>query len=144
VDPLQLDLQLCFALYAAHRSMVQAYQSQLEPLGLTYPQYLVLLVLWQEDGAGVSRLGERLRLDSGTLTPLLKRLETQGLIRRRRSAGDERRVEIHLTPKGSALKKRARNVPLAMFEKAQLPLSKVAELRALLTRLTQTLIGEPA
>ena len=142
VDPLNLDLQLCFALYEAQRAMVQAYRSELEPLGLTYPQYLAFLVLWEEDGVSVSRLGERLRLDSGTLTPLLKRLESQGLVRRRRASDDERRVEIHLTAKGAALKKRAGKVPLTMLCKAQLPLEQVAELRATLHRLTQTLTGE--
>jgi MarR family transcriptional regulator, organic hydroperoxide resistance regulator len=92
----------------------------------------------------VSRLGERLSLDSGTLTPLTKRLEAQGLVRRVRSRDDERRVEIHLTPKGIALKKRARNIPIAMFCKARLPMPQVSELRSALHRLTQTLTGEAA
>jgi DNA-binding MarR family transcriptional regulator len=144
VDPLNLDLQLCFALYEAQRAMVQAYRSELEPVGLTYPQYLVLLVLWEEDGASVSRLGERLRLDSGTLTPLLKRLESQGLVRRRRAADDERRVHIILTARGTALRKRVKNVPFNMLCKAQLPLEQVAELRSTLHQLAQTLTGEAA
>jgi DNA-binding MarR family transcriptional regulator len=142
MDPLSLDLQLCFALYSAQRAMVQAYQEELAPLGLTYPQYLALLVLWQEDGVTVGRLGERLHLDSGTLTPLTQRLESLGLVRRVRARDDERRVEIHLTQKGSALKRRAKNVPFAMFDKTQLPLDQVAELRATLHRLAQTLTGE--
>lgn len=89
-EELRLDDQLCFALYAASRAVVQAYQPVLEPLGLTYPQYLTLLVLWEEDGASVKRIGERLHLDSGTLTPLLKRLEAQGLVARLR--GELRRL----------------------------------------------------
>jgi len=144
MDPLNLDLQLCFALYSAQRAMVHAYQSELEPLGLTYPQYLVLLVLWEEDGVTVSRLGERLHLDSGTLTPLTKRLEAQGLINRVRSSDDERRVEMHLTKKGAELKKRARNIPVAMFCKARLPMPQLAELRGALHRLAQTLTTEGA
>jgi DNA-binding MarR family transcriptional regulator len=144
VNPLKLDLQLCFALYSAQRAMVHAYQSELEPLGLTYPQYLVLLVLWEEDGVSLSTIGERLMLDSGTLTPLLKRLESQALVTRERSEDDERRVEIRLTQKGRALEKRAKSVPVAMFCKAQLPLEEVTRLRAQLKLLTQTLTGEAA
>jgi MarR family transcriptional regulator, organic hydroperoxide resistance regulator len=144
MEPLSLDLQLCFALYSAQRAMVQAYQSELEPLGLTYPQYLALLVLWEEDGITVTRLGERLHLDSGTLTPLTKRLEAQGLVARVRSSDDERRVEIHLTKKGAELKKRARTVPIAMFCKAKLPMPEFTQLRAALHRLTQTLTTEGA
>ena len=144
MDPLNLDLQLCFALYSAQRAMVHAYQSELEPLGLTYPQYLVLLVLWERDGLTVSELGERLSLDSGTLTPLTKRLEAQGLINRVRSSDDERRVEMHLTKKGAELKKRARNIPVAMFCKARLPMPQLAELRGALHRLAQTLTTEGA
>ena len=144
MDPLSLDLQLCFALYSAQRAMVQAYQTELQPLGLTYPQYLVLLVLWQEDGITVTHLGERLHLDSGTLTPLTKRLETQGLIDRVRSSDDERRVELHLTKKGAELKKRARNVPVAMFCKGKLPMPEVTALRATLQRLAKTLTTEGA
>ena len=142
VNPLKLDLQLCFALYSAQRAMVQAYQSELQPLGLTYPQYLVLLVLWEEDGVSVSRIGERLMLDSGTLTPLLKRLESQALVTRERSEDDERRVEIRLTNQGRALEKRAKNIPVKMFCKAQLPLEEVAQLRAKLKQITQTLKNE--
>ena len=142
MDPQSLDVQLCFALYSAQRAMAQAYQRELEPLGLTYPQYLALLVLWEEDGATVGRLGERLQLDSGTLTPLTRRLEAQGLLGRVRSSDDERCVELHLTAKGSALKKRARHIPLTMLEKAGLPITEVSLLRAALRRLAQTLIGE--
>ncbi len=106
-----LDELLCFALYRASRAMTRAYMPLLEPLGLTYSQYIVLLVLWEEDGVPVKRIGERLALDSATLTPLLKRLEAQGLLERRRDATDERIVRIQLTRKGRALEARARDVP---------------------------------
>ena len=108
---LALDQQLCFALYASSLAMTKLYKPLLEPLGLTYPQYLVMLVLWEADGSIVSEVGQRLTLDSGTLTPLLKRLESTGLLRRERDADDERRVRIHLTPAGRALRLRAAKVP---------------------------------
>lgn len=111
---LQLDHQLCFALYSAQLAMTQVYKPLLEPLGLTYPQYLVMLVLWEGDGLTVGALGERLRLDSGTLTPLLKRLEAQGLVQRLRDADDERRVLLRLTADGRALQRRALAVPPAV------------------------------
>lgn len=102
-----LDQQLCFTLYAASRLMVQAYQPFLERLGLTYPQYLVMLVLWEQDGLAVKQLGERLLLDSGTLTPLLKRLAALGHVIRQRSDVDERQVVIELTEAGRALRQQA-------------------------------------
>ena len=108
---LALDHQLCFALYAASLAMTKAYKPLLSPLGLTYPQYLVLLVLWEGDGISVSHLGERLTLDSGTLTPLLKRLEAQGLLQRQRDSADERRVLVDLTPAGRNLREQAAAVP---------------------------------
>ncbi|WP_174875768.1 MarR family winged helix-turn-helix transcriptional regulator [Vogesella oryzae] len=111
---LQLDRQLCFALYAASRAMTQVYQPLLAPLGLTYPQYLALLVLWEQDGITVKRLGERLQLDSGTLTPLLKRLESAGLLQRQRSKDDERSVLIHLTQTGKALEEQAAVIPATL------------------------------
>ncbi|WP_341889842.1 MarR family transcriptional regulator [Variovorax sp. YR752] len=107
----QLDNQLCFALYSASLAMTRLYKPLLEPLGLTYPQYLALLVLWERDGLGVGELGERLYLDSGTLTPLLKRMESSGWLSRARAADDERRVLVHLTAEGRALKRRAASVP---------------------------------
>lgn len=113
-DILRLDQQLCFALYAASRAVTRAYAPLLEPLGLTYPQYLVLLVLWEDDGVSVKQLGERLFLDSATLTPLLKRLEQQGLVTRRRDDDDERVVRIDLTEPGRALRAKARRVPEAL------------------------------
>jgi DNA-binding MarR family transcriptional regulator len=110
-DWLQLDRQLCFALYSSSLAMTKLYKPLLEPLGLTYPQYLVMLVLWEGDGITVSELGQRLMLDSGTLTPLLKRLQTAGLLDRRRDADDERRVLLRLTAAGRAMKTRATRVP---------------------------------
>ena len=102
-DMLRLDRQLCFTVYAAHHAFTAAYKPCLEPLGLTYPQYLVLLVLWEQEGLKVKEIGERLRLDSGTLTPLLKRMETGGLLRRLRDPADERQVRIELTEHGRGL-----------------------------------------
>jgi DNA-binding MarR family transcriptional regulator len=110
-DWLKLDRQLCFALYASSLAMTKLYKPLLAPLGLTYPQYLVMLVLWENDGLSVSTLGQRLSLDSGTLTPLLKRLEAGDLIERRRAQDDERRVDIFLTRAGRQLKKQARSIP---------------------------------
>lgn len=108
---LRLDDQLCFPLYAAARAVQQRYRPLLTALGLTYPQYLVMLVLWEEDGQSVGALGDRLMLDSGTLTPLLKRLEAAGLLRRSRDAADGRVVRAHLTDAGRALRARAEAVP---------------------------------
>jgi MarR family transcriptional regulator, organic hydroperoxide resistance regulator len=114
VDWLQLDNQLCFALYSASLAMTKLYKPLLEPLGLTYPQYLALLVLWERDGLAVNELGERLFLDSGTLTPLLKRMEAAGWLSRERASDDERRVLVSLTADGKALKRRALSVPRAL------------------------------
>lgn len=108
---LRLEDQLCFPLYAAARAVQQRYRPFLSALGLTYPQYLVLLVLWEEDGLSVRALGERLLLDSGTLTPLLKRLAAAGLITRRRDDADGRVVRIRLTPAGAELRSRAEAIP---------------------------------
>jgi DNA-binding MarR family transcriptional regulator len=113
-EHLLLGNQLCFALYTASRLMVQAYQPLLEPLGLTYPQYVTLLVLWEKDGLTVSELGERLSLDSGTLSPLLKKLEQKRFITRERRAEDERSVILTLTAQGRELKQKAKSVPLKM------------------------------
>lgn len=112
---LLLENQLCFALYSASLAMTKAYKPLLSALGLTYPQYLVLLVLWAQDDRPVNELGERLFLDSGTLTPLLKRMEAAGWVRRQRSSADERRVHIRLTPEGQALQAQAACVPGQML-----------------------------
>jgi len=114
-DPsFRLDNQLCFTIYAASHAITKAYRLLLAPLGLTYPQYLVLLVLWEKGICTVKELGNALQLDSGTLSPLLKRLETMKLVTRNRSRTDEREVDIRLTTKGLALRQRAASVPEQM------------------------------
>ena len=123
-----LHRQVCFSLYSASRAATAVYRPLLEQLGLTYPQYLVMTVLWENDGVTVRDLGRSLELDSGTLSPLLKRLEAAGLLQRRRSAADERRVEIHLTDDGRALQEKALHLPQQVAEAAGL---EPAELRAL-------------
>ena len=125
---LRLDNQVCFALYSASLAMTKLYKPLLDTVGLTYPQYLVMLVLWERDGVTVSELGERLFLDSGTLTPLLKRLETTGHIARIRDAEDERRVRISLTAQGRALRDKAEAIPPCVLEASQ---CTVPELTAL-------------
>lgn len=128
-DPsLLLDNQVCFALYSASLAMTKLYKPFLDELGLTYPQYLAMLALWEEDGPSVSRLGERLRLDSGTLTPLLKRLETAGLVARIRAVDDERRVHITLTPAGRRLRSRAARIPSCVLDASQCSLAEVTQL----------------
>lgn len=126
---LQLDKQLCFALYATSLAMTKLYKPLLDRLGLTYPQYLVMLVLWEHGEQTVSELGERLFLDSGTLTPLLKRLQSAGLVDRRRDSADERRVIVHLTPAGEALREAAIQVPVEVACATQCSLEEIAELR---------------
>lgn len=111
---LKLDNQLCFALYACSRAFIRTYRPLLDEIGITYPQYLVLMVLWEKDGKTVKDLGEMLFLDSGTLTPLLKRMENAELLIRRRSKKDERKVRIHLTEKGKNLKQKAYKIPEIM------------------------------
>ncbi|RPH42888.1 MAG: MarR family transcriptional regulator [Burkholderiales bacterium] len=130
----KLDEQLCFALYSASLAMTKAYRPLLEALGLTYPQYLVMMVLWERDAQTVSELGERLHLDSGTLTPLLKRLESAGLVDRSRLPDDERRVVVQLSPAGRALRTRAGTLPARL---ARLTGCSAAELAQLRRRLLQ-------
>ena len=133
---LQLDDQLCFALYAASRAVTGAYRPLLDELGLTYPQYLVLLVLWERRSCPVKDLGAALQLDYGTLTPLLKRLEAAGYVRRQRRADDERTVEVSLTEAGEALRERARAVPPAISRVVGLTAAQTSTLRGLLRELT--------
>ena len=114
-DALQLDNQLCFALHSASLAMTKVYKPHLDALGVTYPQYLVLLVLWERDGLSVSEIGERLFLDSGTLTPLLKRLEAQGLVDRKRDPADDRRVLVRLTDAGRGLRQQAAAIPACIL-----------------------------
>jgi len=135
---LLLEQQLCFALYRASRAVTRAYGPLLEPLGLTYPQYLVLLVLWEEKTSSVKELGQRLALDSGTLTPLLKRLEQSGLLSRRRDSEDERVVRIELTSEGQKLRAKARNIPTDLACRAGFNVSEERE-RARLDRLRKDL-----
>jgi MarR family transcriptional regulator, organic hydroperoxide resistance regulator len=132
---LALDHQLCFALYSSSLAMTKLYKPLLEPLGLTYPQYLVMLVLWERDGITVSEVGERLTLDSGTLTPLLKRLQAGGLLARTRDTEDERRVLVKLSAAGRALKSRAMKLPPQVACAAACPLDELAALTARLKRL---------
>jgi DNA-binding MarR family transcriptional regulator len=128
-DPaLLLDNQLCFALYSASLAMTKLYKPLLDDLGLTYPQYLVMLVLWEGDRLMVSELGQRLCLDSGTLTPLLKRLESTGLVSRMRDAEDERRVRIQLTAAGRKLKARAAKVPGCVLAASQCSIPELLQL----------------
>jgi DNA-binding MarR family transcriptional regulator len=138
-DVLRLDNQLCFAVYAAAHAFNATYKPLLEPLGLTYPQYLVMLVLWQEDGVTVSAIGARLGLDSGTLTPLLKRLEAAGLLNRLRDAADERQVRITLTAAGRALKPKAKGIPQELLCASGLSLGDIVALRAKLESLAENL-----
>ncbi|RVU47097.1 MarR family winged helix-turn-helix transcriptional regulator [Rubrivivax rivuli] len=140
-DPawLALDHQLCFALYSASLAMTKLYKPLLDPLGLTYPQYLVMLVLWEGDGLTVGAVGERLALDSGTLTPLLKRLEGAGYVQRLRDAADERRVLLQLTPAGRALKQRAAAVPPQVAQASGCTLGELSSLTARLHALREEL-----
>jgi MarR family transcriptional regulator, organic hydroperoxide resistance regulator len=126
--PLLLGNQVCFAVYSTAHAFNRFYKPLLDRLGLTYPQYLVMLVLWEEDGLPVKEIGERLFLDSGTLTPLLKRMQTAGLVRRTRSTEDERQVIVALTAQGEALKEKARSLPLSILSASE---CSVAELTAL-------------
>ncbi|GIG62030.1 MarR family transcriptional regulator [Longispora fulva] len=136
---LELRNQLCFALYSASRAMTAVYRPMLDELGVTYPQYLVMLVLWERDGLTVKELGSELHLDSGTLSPLLKRLEAAGLLTRSRSADDERSVTVSLTATGLALRARAADIPGRLLCETGLTGAEVTELRDTLTRLTDTI-----
>lgn len=128
-DPLDLDRQVCFPLYAASNLLNRLYRPILGELGLTYPQYLVMLVLWKRAPQTVGSLGEMLHLDSGTLTPLLKRMEQARLISRTRDASDERRVLIDLTAKGRALRSQAEKVPAILSSGLAINEASIADLR---------------
>ena len=136
---LQLDNQLCFALYSTSLAMTKVYKPLLAELGLTYPQYLAMLALWERDGLMVSELGDKLYLDSGTLTPLLKRLEASGYITRIRALDDERRVYISLTPLGRKLKSRAAKIPGCILSASQCTVPDVRALTHQLQSLRQRL-----
>jgi DNA-binding MarR family transcriptional regulator len=136
---LKLDDQLCFSVYAAGHAFNRFYKPLLEPLGLTYPQYLVLLTLWEEEGLPLKAIGERLGLDSGTLTPLLRRMATAGLVTRDRDSADERVVRIHLTAKGRKLRARAEAFPEKIGRAAQCSAAELTALRKLLFSLRDDL-----
>ncbi len=136
---LTLDNQLCFALNAAARAASNAYRSELTDLGLTYPQYLTLLALWENDGLTVSELGGRLRLDSGTLSPLLRRLQDTGYVERRRHSRDERRVSIYLTPAGHELKDRMAEVQRCLAGRITMTAEEIATLHRLAKRFCEAL-----
>lgn len=134
-DPLRLENQLCFPMYAASRQVIRHYRPFLDGLGLTYTQYLVMLVLWEEPSVSVKALGQRLCLDSGTLTPVLKSLEAKGLLIRRRPPQDERVVLLSLTEKGRLLRERALSVPHRMAACVRLSPEETQQLRQLLYKL---------
>jgi MarR family transcriptional regulator, organic hydroperoxide resistance regulator len=136
---MSLDHHLCFALYSASRAMTAAYRPILTALNLTYPQYLVLLVLWEEGRITVGRLGERLQLDSGTLSPLLKRLEANGFVRRERSHTDERLVDVTLTPAGRRLERKAQRIPEQLSSSTGMTEREAADLRDAVRQLTDAL-----
>ena len=127
--PLMLDNQICFAVYSTAHAFNRVYKPLLDKLRLTYPQYLVMLALWERDGVPVKDIGERLILDSGTLTPLLKRLEAAGLVKRTRSTEDERQVLIALTPQGQALKEKARAVPQGILAASACSLGELSAMK---------------
>ena len=137
----QLDNQLCFALYSASLAMTRLYKPLLAELGLTYPQYIALLALWEQDGVTVSHLGERLQLDSGTLTPLLKRMEAQGLVARLRDVQDERRVLVTLTAAGRKLKTRAAKVPACVLAASECSVPEIISLTQQVQALRQRLLA---
>ncbi|MDH2911122.1 MarR family transcriptional regulator [Kosakonia sp. HypNH10] len=139
--PVTVDQFLCFALYSASLAMTRLYQSRLKPLGLTYPQYLVLLALWEKDNVTVSEVGARVQLDSGTLSQLLKRLEASGLVARNRDTqGDERRVLITLTEQGQQLKIDAAGVPADMISVMDTPFAELSDLATRVSALREKLL----
>ena len=133
-DPLSLDRQVCFAVVVAARSIVSLYRPVLEPMGLTHPQYLVMLALWGQAPLSVKSLSSLLQLDPGTLSPLLKRLEAGGLLTRRRDAHDERLLSVELTAKGVALREQALTVPPAIVERLGMSVDELETLHRALTR----------
>ena len=137
VDALALDRQVCFALAAASRTVVGLYRPVLEPLGVTHPQYLVMLALWERSPRTVRNIGEALALEPATLSPLLKRLESAGLITRKRKVSDERSLDVDLTETGRALRSRAELVPAQIVERLGMPLAELEATRDVLTRLLE-------
>ncbi|WP_293947259.1 MULTISPECIES: MarR family winged helix-turn-helix transcriptional regulator [unclassified Sphingobacterium] len=130
-DLLKLDKQLCFSVYVLHREIMQQYRAILEEIDLTYPQYITMMALWENGEQTVNQLGEKLFLDNGTLTPLLKRLEGKSLLTRTRSKADERVVKIRLTDQGVQLKEKANCIPMQIFEALKLDYSDMQQLKTL-------------
>ncbi|TDX86225.1 MarR family winged helix-turn-helix transcriptional regulator [Epilithonimonas xixisoli] len=130
-DLLKLDKQLCFSVYVLHREIMQCYRPILKNIGLTYPQYIAMMALWEKDDLTVNQVGELLQLDNGTLTPLLKRLESKNLLTRKRSKEDERVVKIHLTENGKKLKEKATCIPIELAKAMNLSLEEMTQLKAL-------------
>lgn len=135
MDPLKLENQLCFPLYSAAKEITRRYRPFLDPLGLTYTQYICMMVLWEHESVTVGRIGELLYLDSGTLTPMLKKMEAAGLITRKRSSEDERVVTVNLTQKGRDLKEKAADIPMKMAGCVQLNMDEALELKRLLGKI---------
>jgi len=133
-DMLALERQVCFALSVAARNVVAVYRPVLEPLGLTHPQYLVMLALWQHGPLSVKELSRLLQLDPGTLSPLLKRLEFSGLLRRERDSKDQRNLALTLTDKGTALRAQAEKIPAGIVERLGMPVEELMDLQGALTR----------
>ena len=142
-NPLALQEQVCFALAVASRSVVALYRPVLEPLGLTHPQYLVMLALWEHEPVSVRELSHLLQLDPGTLSPLLKRLESAGLIRRERNPHDERALAVELTRKGRALRRKALKVPPAIVERLGIDIDELKTLQRRLTRVIEAATRPP-
>lgn len=138
-----LDRQVCFALAVASRRVIALYRPVLDPMGLTHPQYLVMLALWEEEPLTVAELGRRLSLEPATLSPLLKRLEATGLLTRGRDPEDERSLAVRLTPSGAALRARATQVPAAILERLGMEVRELEELRDGLTRLIAAARTDP-
>ena len=136
---LNLDHQLCFLVYSTNLALNQLYRKLLTPLGLTYPQYLVMLLLWEKDGLTVSEIGEKLFLESSTLTPLLKKLQSNGIVNRERSTKDERQVIISLTAQGHALKLKAVDIPLQVAQASACDLDSITQLKDLLSNLRENI-----
>lgn len=141
-EHMKLENQLCFLLYASSREMTKRYKPLLDKLNVTYPQYLALLLLWEHEELNVKRMGELLYLDSGTLTPMLKRMEQHGIIMRKRSAEDERSVTIRLTDEGRALQKTAADIPIAMLEQTGRSKEELKQLKQSLYEVLNTLHGQ--
>jgi MarR family transcriptional regulator, organic hydroperoxide resistance regulator len=141
-DPLLLENQICFKIYTAEREITKLYRGLLEEIGVTYPQYLALLVLWEDGTVSVKELGRKLFLDSGTLTPMLKRMEANGLVERHRSVEDERSVVISLTQKGEAMKEKAACVPTRLLERLEMDGEELESLDQTLTTILGRLQGK--